>query len=84
MWQFCDDLQATNSSVWPSQSTIAPLQATVQRQAESLIHYIRLPGSHAATGQDEAARCIIVIRALLFTCGKCLPVTGKYNLMLHV
>ena len=41
---------------------IPPLQSAVQRQAESLKQYIRLPGSHAATGQDEAARCIFVIR----------------------
>jgi len=59
MWQlFCDDLQATNSSI----ATISPLQSTVQRQAETLKQYIRLPGSHAATGQDEAVLCMFVIR----------------------
>jgi len=52
---FCDDLQATNRSVWPSQDTSPPLQSTVQRQAESLIQYIKVPGSHTATGQDESS-----------------------------
>jgi len=79
IWQlFCDNLQATNRWVWPSQGMNPTLQSTVQRHAESVIQYIRLRGSHAATDQDEAARCIFAIRALLFTmCGECLPVIGK-------